>query len=97
IFAKDILEVGPWGLGLLRSAPAAGAVLIGSWLAYRPVGRSVGHVLFLTVALYGVATIAFGLSQNLALSLALLAIMGAADQVSVVLRNSLMQIMTPDG
>jgi MFS family permease len=82
---------------LLRSAPAAGAVLIGLWLAHRPVERPVGRVLFLAVAIYGLATIAFGLSESFALSLALLAVMGASDQVSVVLRNSLMQIMTPDG
>ncbi len=96
VFAKDILEVGPWGLGLLRSAPAAGGLLLGLMLARRPIERHAGPILLAMIAIYGLATIAFGLSTSFPLSLALLAVMGAADQVSVVIRNSLLQILTPD-
>lgn len=96
IFARDILHVGPWGLGLLRSAPAAGALLVSLYLARRPIRSRVGKVMFGSVALYGVATLVFALSQSFVLSLAALALSGAFDMVSVVVRQSLVQLDTPD-
>lgn len=96
IFARDILHVGPWGLGLLRSAPAAGALLVSLYLARRPIRSRVGKVMFGSVALYGVATLVFALSHSFVLSLAALALSGAFDMVSVVVRQSLVQLDTPD-
>ena len=96
VFAKDILEVGPWGLGLLRSAPAAGGLTLGLILSRHPIERHAGSVLLSMIAIFGCAAVAFAFSTSFALSLALLAVMGAADQVSVVIRGSIMQIMTPD-
>ena len=96
VFAHDILATGPWGLGLLRAAPAAGAVFMSLVLARFPLGGSVGKKMFAAVAVFGLATIAFGLSRSFALSLAALAVLGASDMVSVVVRSSLVQIDTPD-
>lgn len=96
IFARDILHVGPWGLGLLRSAPSMGAAGMAVYLAYRPLKRKAGHKLFYCVAIFGLATIVFGLSKTFWLSLAALFILGAADMVSVVLRLTLEQLATPD-
>jgi len=96
IFAKDILHVGPWGLGMLRAAPAAGALAMSLWLAQRPIEHGVGKVMFASVAAYGVATIVFALSENFLLSLAALALTGAFDMVSVVIRQSLVQLETPN-
>lgn len=96
IYAKDVLHTGPWGLGLLRSAPAVGALLVALLLARRPLERRVGPLLLGAVAVFGVATIVFGLSTLLPLSLVALATMGAADMVSVVIRSSLIQLGTPD-
>lgn len=96
IVAKDILHTGPWGLGLLRSAPAAGALLMALLLARFPLQRRVGKIMFRAVAVFGLATIVFGLSQQLWLSLLALAILGAADMVSVVIRSTLIQLETPD-
>lgn len=96
IYARDILQVGPSGLGLLRSAPAVGAVLMALWLAHRPLSRRTGHRLFQAVALFGLATIVFGLSTNLWLSLACLFVLGAADMISVYIRQTLVQLETPD-
>ena len=96
IYARDILVVGPLGLGLLRSAPAAGATVVGLVLAHRPLGGHAGRTMFASVALYGIATIVFGLSQSFALSLGALAILGAADMVSVFVRQNLVQRATPD-
>jgi hypothetical protein len=96
IYAKDILDTGPWGLGLLRSAPALGALTISIWLAHRQLQRRVGHVLFASIAAFGAATIAFALSTSLVLSIAALAVYGAADAVSVVIRHSLVQTRTPN-
>ena len=96
IFAKDILHTGPWGLGLLRAAPAAGAFALALLLSRWPITRRTGHVLLGAVALYGVATLVFGLSTSLALSMAALTVAGAADMVSVVIRQSLVQLATPD-
>ncbi len=96
IFARDILEVGPSGLGLLRSAPAAGALATALFLAWRPLERRAGLRMFQAVAIFGVATIGFGLSRSFPLSLAFLFVLGAADMVSVVIRQTLVQIETPD-
>jgi len=96
IYAKDILHTGPWGLGLLRSAPAVGALVIGIWLARRPFGHGVGKRLFFSVAIYGLSIVAFAFSRDFALSLAMLGVSGAADMVSVVVRQTLVQVETPD-
>ena len=96
MFAKDILQVGPWGLGLLRSAPAVGALLMSALLTRWPVRRHTGPLLLAAVAVYGVASLVFGLSAHLWLSMAALAITGAADMVSVVIRSTLVQLETPD-
>jgi MFS family permease len=96
IFAKDILHVGPWGLGLLRSAPAVGALLMSLYLAQRPIQHHVGKVMFGSVAIYGLATLVFALSTSFMLSLVALAIGGMFDMVSVVIRQSLVQLDTPD-
>ncbi len=96
IYARDILHTGPVGLGLLRSAPAVGALLASALLARWPIRRRVGLLLLMAVAVFGTAIVIFGLSGNLLLSLAALAISGAADSVSVVTRSSLVQLETPD-
>jgi MFS family permease len=96
IFAKDILSVGPMGLGLLRSAPAAGALITAIVLSRYPVERHIGRKMFSVVAIYGVTTIVFGLSTWFPLSLFALACLGASDALSVVIRFSLVQIETPD-
>ncbi|UVM22625.1 MFS transporter [Pseudomonas wadenswilerensis] len=96
VFAKDILLTGPWGLGLLRSAPAVGALLMSLWLARFPVERKVGRVMFTAVGVFGVATIAFGLSTSFWFSLAVLAVLGAADMISMVIRGAFVQLETPD-
>ena len=96
IFARDILAAGPLGLGLLRSAPAAGALITAIALSRYPVERYIGPKMFAVVAIYGVATIAFGLSSWFPLSLMALAMLGAADALSIVIRFSLVQIETPD-
>jgi MFS family permease len=96
IFARDILQVGPIGLGLLRSAPAAGALITATLLSRHPVERRIGPKMFVVVAIYSIATIVFGLSTWFPLSLAALAALGAADALSIVIRFSLVQIETPD-
>ena len=96
IFAQDILHVGPVGLGLLRSAPAAGALAMAFTLAHRPVARNAGRQMLQAVALFGLSTIGFGLSTSLYLSLACLALIGAADMVNVYVRQTLVQTETPD-
>ena len=96
IFAKDVLQVGPWGLGLLRSAPAVGALALSLVLSRWPVTRRAGRVLLGAVAVYGAATLVFGVSTVFGVSLAALAVAGAADMVSVVIRQSLVQLDTPD-
>ena len=96
IFARDILETGPWGLGLLRSAPAVGALTMSVILARRPLTTlPVGRVLFSVLTIYGLAVTLFAFSTVLWLSLGALAAMGAADVVSVVIRFSLVQLRTP--
>jgi MFS family permease len=96
IFAKDILHTDAFGLGLLRAAPAAGALVTTYFLARRPLARRVGMRMFQAVIVFGLATVVFGVSRNMWLTLAALALMGAADQVSVVIRLSLVQLATPD-
>ena len=96
MFAKDILQVGPWGLGLLRAAPAVGALLMSLVLTRWSIERGVGHKLLAAVAVYGLCMLAFGLSTSFVLSLLVLAISGAADMVSVVIRMTLVQLETPD-
>jgi MFS family permease len=96
IYARDILGTGPWGLGLLRAAPACGALAISIVLTRHPVGRRAGPILFIGVIVFGLATIVFGVSTTLPVSLAALAVLGAADLLSVVIRHSLVQIRTPD-
>jgi MFS family permease len=96
MFAKDILHVGPWGLGLLRAAPAAGAFAMSLVLATRPITGRAGSRLLGAVAVYGAATLVFGLSSLFAVSIVALTVTGAADMVSVVIRQSLVQLETPD-
>ena len=96
IFARDILAVGPDGLGLLRASPGIGALLISVFLARWRPRRRVGHVMFTAVAGFGVATIVFGVSRSFPLSCLALAVLGAMDMVSVVIRQTLIQLYTPD-
>ncbi|SAL09791.1 major facilitator transporter [Caballeronia humi] len=96
VFAHDILHTGPWGLGVLRAAPAAGALAGSIWLAHFPLRQRAGTALFAGVIAFGLATIVFGLSTNIYLSLVSLAALGASDVISVVVRMSLVQLQTPD-
>jgi hypothetical protein len=96
IYARDILAVGPIGLGLLRSAPAAGALITAIVLSRYPVERHIGTKMFAVVAIFGVTTIAFAVSTSFPISLLTLAVLGASDAVSIVIRFSLVQIETPD-
>ncbi|MBS1240198.1 MAG: transporter [Proteobacteria bacterium] len=96
VFARDILHVGPQGLGIMRAAPAAGAGLVALYLSFRPLEHNVGAKMLWAVAVFGAATLAFGLSREFLLSLGLLAVLGAADMVSVFVRNTLVQLNTPD-
>jgi len=96
IYARDILNTGPWGLGILRSSPALGAAIVAVWLAHFPIRSRAGHRMFACVALFGVATIAFALSTTFWLSLLALVVLGGADMVSVVVRGTLVQVSTPD-
>jgi MFS family permease len=96
IFAKDVLHAGPQGLGLLRTAPAFGAALMAAVLAWRPITRSVGHWMFGGVAIFGIATIVFALSERFGLSLFALTMLGAGDMISVYVRHMLIQLETPD-
>jgi MFS family permease len=96
IFARDILQINSWGFGLLRAAPAVGALIVAVALSRTTISRHGGHIMFAAVAVYGLATIAFGFSSNASLSLAMLMIVGAADMLSTVIRQSLIQFSTPD-
>ena len=96
IYARDILHTGPIGLGVLRSAPAVGALVMSLAIMRWPLNRHVGHRLLAAVAVFGVATVVFGLSRNFGLSLVALAISGAADSISVVTRSTLVQLETPN-
>ncbi len=96
VYARDVLHVGVEGLGPLRAAPAAGAAIVALLMAFRPLSSRVGPVMFGGVALFGLSTVVFGLSTNYPLSLAALAVLGAADMISVYVRSSLIQLHTPD-
>lgn len=96
IFAHDVLHTGPIGLGVLRSAPAVGALLMGFWLSHRALKRNVGMIMFMSVAGFGVATLVFALSSWMWLSLLALFALGGCDMVSMVIRGSLVQLDTPD-
>jgi len=95
IYARDILHGGPWALGLLRSAPAVGALAVSIWLAHRSIAGNAGRIMFAAVGMYGAASCAFGLSTSVALSFLALAVYGASDAISVVIRQSLVQMRTP--
>lgn len=96
IYARDILETGPWGLGFLRAGPGIGAILMAAWLAKFPIKDKAGVILFLFVAAFGLFTIVFGISKSVPLSIVALACMGACDMVSVYVRETLLQLWTPD-
>jgi MFS family permease len=96
VFAKDVLDVGPTGLGVLRSAPSAGALLVGLYLARRPIERYAGRTLLLVVGAFGISMIVFGLSRSLWLSIAALAVSGGVDMASMVLRQTIVPLVTPD-
>ena len=96
VYARDILDAGPGGLGLMRSMPAVGALLVALWLAQRPLQSRSGLRMFQGVALFGIATIVFGLSESLILSCVCLFVLGAADMISVYIRSTLVQFDTPD-
>jgi MFS family permease len=95
IFAEDILHAGPRGLGMLRAAPATGALIVSLYLAWRPIQRRAGVLMFVCVAIFGVATIGFGLSKSMVWSMVALFVVGASDMVSVVIRSSILQLATP--
>ena len=97
VYARDILDSGPGGLGLLRAAPAVGAVLVSLLLIRVKLDRHTGRTLFASIAVFGVATIVFGLSRSFTLSFAALMVLGASDMVSMVIRSSLVQLQTPEG
>lgn len=96
VYARDVLDVGPWGLGLLRSAAGVGALTMSLWLINNPIRDHAGRAMFAAVAIYGLAIIVFGLSTTVWLSIAALAVMGASDMVSVYVRQTLIQLKTPD-
>ncbi|MBB4121358.1 MFS transporter [Martelella radicis] len=96
VFARDILDLGPWGLGLLRAAPGVGGVLVALVLASVPIRHHAGYYMFAGVAVFGISTIVFGLSASPWISIAALAVMGGADMISVYVRETLIALWTPD-
>jgi len=96
IYARDILDVGPWGLGWLRAAPAVGAVVMGFVIAHSGAMKKPGKIFLLAITGFGIATIIFGISTSFYLSLFFLMLIGAMDAVSVVFRGTIMQLLTPD-
>lgn len=96
MFVQEVFHYGPEGLGILRAAPAAGAILTGIYIARHPINKHAGRILLLAVGGFGVAIILFALSQNFWLAAALLALSGVCDGVSVILRTTIMQLLTPD-
>ena len=96
IYAKDILQTGPWGLGLLRAAPAIGALVMALMLARAPLHRRIGRRLLVSVAIYGASILVFAFSTNFIVAMVALAVSGAADMVSIVVRQTLVQLETPD-
>jgi len=95
-YASDILHVGPDGLGLLRAAPGLGAAVVAAWLTWRPLAGRMGPAMLWGVAVFGLATTVFGLSEHFLVSLGALAVLGAADMISVYIRHILVQLETPD-
>ncbi len=96
VYAREILRVGPWGLGILRAAPGLGAVIVAIALAHYPIRRRAGVTMLTCVAAFGLATVVFGLSRSIPLSLFALVLVGASDMVSVIIRSTLIQLSTPD-
>jgi MFS family permease len=96
VYASDLLHAGPTGLGLLRAAPAVGAAVAAGAVSFRPIRRRVGHTMFVSVAIFGVATLVFAVSSSFVLSMIALAILGGADMLSVYIRHLLVQLETPD-
>src|SRR5438552_152148 len=96
VYAREILKTGPWGLGILRSAPAAGAATMAALIAHKPLGHRTGSTMLWCVAGFGAATIVFGLSRSLTISLIALLLVGATDMVSVIVRQLFIQVSTPD-
>ncbi|MDP1632335.1 MAG: MFS transporter [Caulobacter sp.] len=96
VFARDVLHVGAEGFGLLRAGPAIGAAAVAIWLASNPIRKNAGAIMFASVALFGIGTIVFGLSKLMWLSIAALILLGAADMISVFIRQTLVQLVTPD-
>src|SRR5690606_28942216 len=96
VYARDILDVGPWGLGLLRAGPAVGAIAVAIYLTTHSIRDHAGVTMFIAVGVFGAATVVFGLSTMVWLSVPALVIMGGADMVSVFVRQTLVQLWTPD-
>lgn len=96
VFARDILELGPWGLGMLRAAPGVGGVAVALLLASVPIRHHAGYYMFAGVAIFGLSTLVFGLSESAWISIAALAVMGGADMISVYVRETLIALWTPD-
>jgi MFS family permease len=96
VYARDILVLGPWGLGMLRAAPGIGAVAVAFWLAGHPIRNHAGYILLIAVALFGLFTAIFGVSTTPWLSIIALALLGAVDGISVYIREVLIQLWTPD-
>ncbi len=96
IYARDVLVMGPWGLGLLRSAPAVGALAMSFYLGRHRIRHHAGRIMFVSVGVFGTATIVFGISHSFALSFVALVFLGMADVISVVIRSALVAILTPD-
>ncbi len=96
VFARDVLDIGPLGLGLLRAGPAIGAIAVGLWLVTHPIGDNAGRIMFAVVAAFGAFTCVFALSQVVWLTVAMLILMGGCDMVSVSIRGTLIQLWTPD-
>lgn len=96
VYARDVLEIGPTGLGLLRAGPAVGAISMGLVLMLRPIENHAGRIMFASVAAFGLFTVVFALSETVWLSILCLVLLGAADMVSVVIRGTLIQLWTPD-
>lgn len=96
IYASDVLDIGSLGLGILRSAPACGALLVGLWLIRFPIGAGMGRILFITITIFALGTLIFSLSTSLLISIIALFFVGASDMVSVIIRNTLVQTNTHD-
>ena len=95
VFARDVLELGPWGLGFLRASPGIGAIGMAIYLASKPIRRHAGRTMFIAVGVFGAATIVFGMSKSLPLTMVALVVMGASDMISIYVRQSLVQLWTP--